>query len=348
MSAETRTIEPDRSPAANQIKTRNQPAPPPADVYFSLPPATPVERAFWDELVKSRRVRRKALKATPAAVAVPLSRLTPKALRLLDLHRKAVLRDAQRQLRQEKELRARRMPEPETDTAPGENCGDWLASEPDWLASELKDQSGQDAFLYQSWQQKRKPKGFARPDAMRKHPKLGEVTDFYGELWDIRQIRPTHHGFDAFYGSRASQRDLTSNLHLIPTPELHHFWDMNRAKPNGLIYDLPAGRTTLKRARKKLGFNFPEEVTEFWTNRVDDLQSLSAHEFVEKHGVTHCAATGRRHAIFGNRTRPAGWWRKPRYIEILLSDLTLDQAGKKLGISISQTHRLRRRAKAEL
>jgi hypothetical protein len=338
---EPRTIEQSCSTAVNNPQSHSRPRLPATAIYLFLPPATPVERAFWDELVKSRRVRRKVLVAMSGVVSFPQSRLTPKALRLLDLYRKAVHRDTQRQLREQHELRARRMQEPEAHTSASTNSVDWLSPQ-------LKDQSGQDAFVYQSWQEKPKPKGFAMPDASRKHPKIGEVTDFYGDLWDVRQIRPTRHGFDVLYGSPASGRDLTGALlRLIPTRELREFWHTNRAKTNGFIFDLPAGRTTLKRARQRFGFNFRDDVTEFWTNRIDDLQALSGQEFAAKHGVNYCSATARRQTIFGNRVRPAGWWRKPKYVGILLADLTLGQAGKKLGISPSQTHRLRKRARAE-
>jgi hypothetical protein len=309
-------------------------------VCLCLPPATPVERAFWDELVRTRRVTRKTLSALSGAVSFPKSRLTPKAQRLIDLHRKAVHRDTQRQLREQRELRARNVREPETNTT-------LAANRVDWLSPELRDQSGADAFLYQSWQERTKPKGFAMPDSSRKHPKIAEVTDFYGDLWDVRQIRPSRHGFDVLYGSPASERDLKGGLvRLIPTQELRDFWHANRTKPNGFIFDLPAGRTTLKRARRRFGFNFRDDVTEFWTNRIDDLEALSAQQFAAKHTVPYCSATARRQTIFGVRVRPAGWWRSPKYVEILLSNLTLGQAGKKLGISPSQTHRLRQRAKA--
>jgi hypothetical protein len=315
---------------STESHSRNSPCLPAAEIYLSLPPATPVERAFWDELVRSRRVRRKALAEIPGAVSVPLSRLTPKALRLLDLHRKAVQREHSRQLRAQHELRVKRMQSPEPDTPP------------------LKDHSGHDPFLYQSWQDKRKPKGFARPDATRKYPRLGEVTDFYGEPWDIRQIRPTRHGFDLLYGSRVSERDLTGGLlRLIPTRELRDFWHTNRAKTNAVTYDLPAGRTTLKRARQRFGFNHLDDMTEFWTERIVDLDRLSPREFAAKHGVTYQLTVARRRTILGKRLRPIGWWRNPKHVGILLSALTLSQAGKKLGISTSQTHRLRRRINAE-
>ena len=129
----------------------------------------------------------------------PQARLTPKARRLLDLHRKALRWDHARQQREQQEFRrALYVQEPETARVPPANGVDWLSPQ-------LKNQSGHDPFLYQSWQKTRKPKGFARPDAMRKY-RLGEVTDYCQEAWDIRQIRPMQHGFDLLYGSRTSER----------------------------------------------------------------------------------------------------------------------------------------------
>jgi hypothetical protein len=78
---------------------------------------------------------------------------------------------------------------------------------------------------------------------------------------------------------------------LIPTRELRDFWHTNRARLNGFIYDLPAGRTTLKRARQRLGFNSRDDISEFWTERIEDLELLSAHEFAATYGVCRVIAS---------------------------------------------------------
>jgi len=134
---------------------------------------------------------------------------------------------------------------------------------------------------------------------------------------------------------------------LIATKPLHDFWEVNRACGHGFFFDLPAGRTTLKRVRKRLGFHYIHDRTEFWTDRFEDLSSLSAREFAVKHGVHVDEVLDWRLRIVGKRARPLDWWRKPKVRKILLSELTLIKIGRKLDISTSHAKRLRDRAQQE-
>jgi hypothetical protein len=123
--------------------------------------------------------------------------------------------------------------------------------------------------------------------------------------------------------------------------------DKNRLKSHGFLFSLPAGRTTLKRSRNRLGFNFDIDTENFWNARLDDLATLNASEFFAKHGITADLFRGRRIRMIGKRARPLGWWRTPETISLLLSGLTNKETGKRLGISTSQVHRLRVQAKAD-
>jgi len=183
----------------------------------------------------------------------------------------------------------------------------------------------------------------------RKYPIVGQVRDLDGDLWDIRDVRDTKHGFDLYFGTPANDHGAYRGgpPRQIATNALRKFWQVNRTKGHGFLYDLPAGRTTLKRVRKRLGFHYLDDLTEFWTDRIEDLGSLPAREFAEKHGVEVDVAFERRLTMVGKRAREIGWWRKPKIRKILLSGLTLSQVGRKLGISISQSKRLRDRAKQE-
>ncbi len=178
---------------------------------------------------------------------------------------------------------------------------------------------------------------------------VGQVTDVEGRKWDVCDVRPTKHGFSLLFGVPEVDQGVLYGLNasLIATEELWHFWDANRTELHGFLFDLPAGRTTLKRMRSRLGFHFHHDQWDFWIDRAEELHSLPAQEFAEKHGVTIERVFEWRRRIVGKVARETGWWRTPRVLKILLSDLSLSQAGKKLRISISQTHRLRERAKAE-
>lgn len=183
----------------------------------------------------------------------------------------------------------------------------------------------------------------------RKYPVIGEVRDLDGHWWDVREIRDTRHGFDLYFGTPANNHGAYRGglPRLIATKALQDFWHANRTTGRGFLFDLPAGRTTLKRARKRLGFNYLDDLTEFWTDRIEELGSLPVHEFAARHGVDRSVAFERRRRMLGKRARAIGWWRKPEIRAILLSCLTLSQVGRRLDISISQAKRLRDKAKQE-
>jgi len=182
-----------------------------------------------------------------------------------------------------------------------------------------------------------------------KYPVCGQVRDADNALWDVRDVRPTKHGFDIYYGSpdRAHDTHHGGPLRLIVTKALRDFWWDNRLESHGFLFDLPAGRTTLKRARNRLKFNHRDDVREFWTERIDDLATLPIGEFAAKHGVDKILAFDWRFRLVGQRARPLGWWRTPETLKILLSSMSLSQVGRELGIGISHAFRLRRRAKEE-
>lgn len=182
-----------------------------------------------------------------------------------------------------------------------------------------------------------------------KFPIVGQVKDVDGTLWDVRDVRNTNHGFDLLFGTPAHNHgSYRGGLpRLIATSALLDFWDANRTKGHGFLFDLPAGRTTLKRVRRRLGFNQRHDVIEFWTDRIEDLASLPMSEFAARHGVGLSLAFDWRQKMVGKRARPIGWWRNPEVCGILLSGLTLTKIGRRLNISISQAKRLRDQAKQE-
>jgi hypothetical protein len=181
----------------------------------------------------------------------------------------------------------------------------------------------------------------------RKATILGQVRDVEGGLWDVRQIRDTKYGFDLLFGSPdhhlGSYRGGLPRL--IATQSLVDFWDANRTRRDGVLFDLPAGRTTLKRARRRLGFHSLDDLSEFWREHIEDLEALSAREFAVRHNVDIDVVFDTRTKLLGRRARQVGWWRKPRPLKILRSNIPLREMGEKLGISITQAKRLRDRAR---
>ena len=192
--------------------------------------------------------------------------------------------------------------------------------------------------------------GRATPKKTRdRFPITGQVRDADGDCWNVRDVRTTRHGFDLYFGTPENNHGAYRGglPRLIATQALCDFWEANQIKGRRVLFDLPAGATTLKRLRRRLGFNFRDDTREFWTARKEDLDSLPTREFAARHGVKTEVASDWRRKIIGIRARPIGWWRRPKFRKVLLADLTLSEAGRKLGIGISQAKRLRDRARLE-
>jgi hypothetical protein len=197
----------------------------------------------------------------------------------------------------------------------------------------------------------RKPKAVKawvlQQQAKRERATICQVRDVHGENWNVRQIRPTKHGFFLFFGSPAG-RTWSSSACLVATKELRNFWDANRTRHDGFMYDLPAGRTTIKRVRHALQFNFRHDWMKFWGDRMDDLKNMKARDFAVKHKIDPLVVFDMRNKILGRRARQIGWWREPRVLDILLAETTHRAAAAKLGIGTSQVFRLREQARKEI
>jgi hypothetical protein len=181
------------------------------------------------------------------------------------------------------------------------------------------------------------------------YPVCGEVKDVDGTLWDVRDVRDTRHGFDLCFGTPANDHGAFPGgpPRLIATEALRDFWEANQIKGHGFLYDLPAGRSTLKRVRRRLGFNYRDDTREFFADRAGDLESLSVRDFAATHGIAPEVAGDWRRKLVGRRTRPSGWWRKAKFLRILHADLTLIEMGRRLGIGITHAKRVRDRARLE-
>jgi hypothetical protein len=179
-----------------------------------------------------------------------------------------------------------------------------------------------------------------------KYPVLYQVRDVDNELWDVRDVRPTKHGFDVLYGSRVYRlTNYRNGPSLIVTRQLFDYWEANKTKHDGILFDLPAGRTTLKRARARLGFHYDRDVKNYWAEHLHDLEKLPAREVAARHNVDICVAYKRRLDFVGVRARPLDWWRTSETLAILRSRITLKEIGEKLGIGTSHAKRLRDRAR---
>ncbi len=184
-----------------------------------------------------------------------------------------------------------------------------------------------------------------------KFPIVGQTTAIDGTEWYIRDVRPTKHGFDLYYGSPVDRRGPNHGnglCRLIDTRELFDFWDRNRLKIDGTVFNLPAGRTTLKRARARMGFNNREDYDQFWMDHMDELRELTPLQFGRKYGIAKAVVKDWRFKLLGRTARELGWWKTPGTIRILTAGLTFKETGKLLGIGITHAKRLRTQAQALL
>jgi hypothetical protein len=175
--------------------------------------------------------------------------------------------------------------------------------------------------------------------------KFDLVQDIDGAVWEARHIRTTKYGFDLIIGAHWPRRGSyrMGPARLLATQPLVDFWEANRLNHDGMVFDLPAGRTTLKRLRRRLGFNYFGALSEFWQERIEDLKTLSAREFAKRHDVNLEVVFDTRRKLLGIRARPLDWWKKPLPLQVLRSKIPLREVGEKLGISISHAKRLRDR-----
>lgn len=171
---------------------------------------------------------------------------------------------------------------------------------------------------------------------------LDQITDAFGGEWDVRERRPTAHGFDIALGWPSDQlrgRGQAGGPRVILTEDLVIYLAAHRDRPKDIR--LPIGRTALKRLRRILGHHWQIDRAAWWESRTDDLSDLTIEQFCARHQVSAGAVVNARHALFGPALRPAGWWRKEEVAAILLSDRPRVEIADALGISVGSIGRLR-------
>jgi hypothetical protein len=119
---------------------------------------------------------------------------------------------------------------------------------------------------------------------------IGSATDIDGDQWDVRERRPTKHGWPLEIGwpERDQRGRGGRGVAVIITPQLARYLAETRRKD----IDLPIGITTIKRIRYDLGLRWSWD--EWWTARKEDLLALTLEQFCAKHGCSIGAASQRR------------------------------------------------------
>lgn len=176
----------------------------------------------------------------------------------------------------------------------------------------------------------------------RKATIVGEVVDAFGDPWDVREFRPTAHGFDVAFGWPTGQlrgQGQAGGPRAILTEDMVVYLASHRDTPKDIR--LPIGNTTLKRLRRILGHHWRIDRSAWWEARVEDLSDLTIEQFAAKHGVSFGAVVNARHALYGPQLRPAGWWRAADAAVLILGAGPRAEIAEALGISVGSLGRLR-------
>ncbi len=171
---------------------------------------------------------------------------------------------------------------------------------------------------------------------------IDQITDAFGDEWDVREYRPTQHGFDVTLGWPSGMprgRGGTGGPKVVVTEDLRAHLESLRLQPAALR--LPIGATAIKRLRRLLGHHHQIDRAAWWEDRVEDLADLTVAQFCDKHGVSAGSVVNARHALYGPKLRPAGWWRAPDIAAILTSARPRAEIADGLGVSLGAVGRLR-------
>jgi hypothetical protein len=122
---------------------------------------------------------------------------------------------------------------------------------------------------------------------------LCQATDHAGNPWDVREKRPTSHGFDVMIGwpQGETRGQGGRGVAVILTAELARYLVETRQRD----ISLPIGLTAAKRLRRELGITWSWDA--WWKARQEDLQAMTLQAFCERHGCSIGAASQRRAAL---------------------------------------------------
>jgi len=127
----------------------------------------------------------------------------------------------------------------------------------------------------------------------RKAQIIAKATDWHGQRWDVRESKPTDHGFDILIGwPEGEPRGRGGRgVATIITAELAQYLLQTRLRDAAL----PIGNTTIKRLRAALDIHWSWD--DWWSARKEDLLSMTLEAFCLKHGCSTGAASQRRASI---------------------------------------------------
>ena len=186
-------------------------------------------------------------------------------------------------------------------------------------------------------------------DAALPEPLYEQIIDVVGSVWNIRQSRPSKHGFPLLFGYPAFtpsyRRKPAGKYHLIATPALLKYWQ-NCPQKNEDIFDLPAGASTLARLRQSLRRKFVSLQLAPQRQQGAQTSMRAIRDFAARFDVSLEEAQDWHFFLLDPLTRPVAWWKEPAALAVFRSPLTLREMAETLRISEAQAGRLKLRALA--
>ena len=130
---------------------------------------------------------------------------------------------------------------------------------------------------------------------------IGEAVDVFGLAWDVRESRPTAHGFEIKIGwpKDAPRGKGGRGIAMVPTAKLIEYLAATRLKD----VVLPASLTAIKRLSKDSSIAWIWD--DWWKARETDLRTLTLEAFAKIHQCSIGAASQRRAILCGCAKRPA-------------------------------------------
>jgi hypothetical protein len=179
-----------------------------------------------------------------------------------------------------------------------------------------------------------------------KRPILGKVTDAFGVLWEIGEIRPTKLGFPILLGWRQGhpRGRCFGRSSVILTRALARY--LKRIRANPAKAELPISFASIVNLRKRLGHHWTKDRRRWWEERHEDLSTLTEPQFSKKYHRKASVVRYARIRVVGRIRRPEGWWRTDETLAVLRSARSHRLAAKELGISFMMVRRLRDQAKS--
>jgi hypothetical protein len=178
---------------------------------------------------------------------------------------------------------------------------------------------------------------------MRQATVLYQVQDAEGYAWDVKEERPTSHGWLLLLGwpTRVPRgKGGCGGPGTIPTSHLVDYMTEHRM---GKI-ELPIGTSTIKRLRRVLGHHRYRDAEQWWMQHIMDLMEMTCEEFAATHSVSAASVSMWRRRITGEqRARLAGWWRTPEVIALAKTDISTYALAHTLDISTSLAWALKHR-----